>query len=505
MTLLKRILVGLAAMFLATAVEAAPTAKLDAGIVQGEAAGDLAVYKGIPYAAPPVGPLRWRAPQAVTPWKGVRTTTAFGHACMQPQLGNEKWAQVGPTSEDCLYLNVWAPAKAVKGAVPVMLFVHGGSFTRGSGGVPLYDGSKLAARGVIVVTINYRLGRLGFFAHPALTAENADGGRLANYGIMDAIAALQWVQNNARAFGGDPKTVTIFGESAGAVSVQMLVASPLTKDLFVRAIAQSGGGTAMGAPIRGGPLTGETFGMRWAEGAGLKDATTAELRAAPIEAVMSTAFAHGPLVDGVVATHSPGNAMRKGLSQPVGFMTGGNSHEASLAGLVAGARPALGPAYEELIAAYRAAPPTKASPEADLATQTAAIQPSRYLAQRNAARGLPAYAYYFDHVAASERARAKGADHGWELAYLFGTRLDTETWDATDEKVSQLMGDYWVRFAKTGDPNGAGAPRWEPVTKAASPSMIFTASPHSAAPTALEDKVLAAAVAVAEKVWDGGR
>jgi para-nitrobenzyl esterase len=497
-------LVGAAALAGAApcvAMAASPTAKLDAGVVEGVASGDLIVFKGIPYAAGPSGALRWRAPQPVPAWKGVRPATSFGAACAQPHLSEDAWAQVGPQSEDCLFLNVWRPAKVEKGGDAVMVFIHGGSFTRGSGGVPLYDGSALARRGVVLVTINYRLGRLGYFAHPALSRENADG-MVGNYGMMDQIAALKWVRTNIRALGGDPAKVTVFGESAGAVAVQMLSTSQAAKGLFVRAIGESGGGTAAAAAIRGGPLTGEAFGASWAKSLGLPDATVQQLRAIPVAEAVKPGVA-GPMVDGVLVTRSPGDLYRKGQQLSVGLMIGGNSHEASLFGdNPAPAKQALGAAYPELLEALREAGPSKAGAEPDLITQSLAIQPSRYLAQRNAAAGLPAYSYYFAQVAGSDRAKAVGTMHGGELSYLFGTRLEHETWDDEDARVSQLMGDYWVRFAKTGDPNGGAAPRWEPVTKAASPEMVFDAHPHTAQPTPVEERIEAAAVAMASKAWD---
>jgi len=483
---------------------AAPTVKLDAGVVEGAQSGDLLVFKGIPYAASTAGPMRWRAPGPVAAWAGVRPATSFGAACPQPHLSDDPWAQVGPQSEDCLFLNVWRPARVDKGGDAVMVFIHGGSFIRGAAGVPLYDGAALARRGVVVVTINYRLGRLGYFAHPALTSENADG-RLGNYGMMDQLAALTWVQKNIRAFGGDPANVTVFGESAGAVAVQMLATSQAAKGLFVRAIAQSGGGTAAAASIRGGPLTGEAFGVSWAASLGLKDATPGQLRAVPLADVLKPGPV-GPMADGVLVVRSPGDIFRKGQQLPVGLMIGGNSHEASLFGdNPAGAKAALGAAYPELLDAVRKAGPSKAGAEPDLITQSLAIQPSRYLAQRNAAAGQPSYAYYFDQVAASDRAKAVGTKHGGELSYLFATRLDKEVWDAADARVSRLMGDYWVRFARTGNPNGAGAPNWAPVTRTASPFMVFDAAPHAAQPTALDDKIEAAAVATASKAWDAAR
>ncbi|HLZ75673.1 carboxylesterase/lipase family protein [Phenylobacterium sp.] len=500
MTILKMLLATVAAA-IAGAAHAGLTAKLDAGVVEGSANGDVAVWRGIPYAGPASGAFRWRAPQPVKPWAGARPATANGAACLQPHLSDDPWAQVGAQSEDCLFLNVFAPAKTPKSGDAVMVFIHGGSFIRGSGGVPLYDGSALARRGVVVVTINYRLGRFGYFAHPALTAENADGGRLGNYGLMDQIAALQWVQKNIRAFGGDPRNVTVFGESAGAVAVQMLTTSPAAKGLFVRAIAESGGGTAAAAAIRGPGLTYETVGAAWAKAAGAPDATPAQLRAIPAAEVLKTGPV-GPMIDGVMLKRSPGDAYRKGEQLRVGLMIGGNSHEASLFGEnVAVAKAGLGAAFPALLEEAKVHP-SKAGAESDLITQTAAIQSSRYLAERNAALGLPSYSYYFDEVAGSDRAKAKGTDHGGELSFLFGTRIDKEVWDDQDRHVSQLTGDYWTNFAKTGDPNGGVAPHWDPVTKTASPYMHIDAAPHTEHPTPLQDHIEAAAVAVAEKAWD---
>jgi para-nitrobenzyl esterase len=495
--MVRQLAAGLAAALLAGAAQAGPTAKLDSGVIEGAQAGDLMVFKGIPYAASTAGPMRWRAPQPAPAWTGVRPATQFGAACPQPHLNDDAWARVGPQSEDCLFLNVWRPAKTDKGGAAVMVFIHGGSFTRGAAGVPLYDGAALARRGVVVVTINYRLGRLGFFAHPALTKANADG-MVANYGIMDQIAALKWVQRNIAAFGGDPKRVTVFGESAGAVAVQVLSTIPAGKGLFVRAIAESGGGTAAGAKL--GPA--EALGVAWTNGLGLKDPTPEQLRAIPLADVLKPAAA-GPVIDGVLIQRSPGDAWRRGEALPVGVLMGGNAHEANLFGdNPAVAKAALGAAYPELLEAVKQAGPSKAGAEPDLITQSAAIQPARYLVRKSAADGHPAYSYFFAQVAASDRAKSPGTMHGGELSYLFHTRLDQETWDSQDEAVSKLMGDYWVRFAKTGDPNGAGAPRWEPVTRASAPQMVFDSHPHSAQPTPVETKIQAAAVAVAEKAWD---
>ncbi len=230
------LLAGVATM--GQAASAQTSVVTEAGEVAGAASDKIISFKGIPYAAPPVGPLRWKAPEPAPRWTGVRQATTYGNACPQPER-KEAWAQVGQRSEDCLFLNVWRPAKP--GKYPVMVFLHGGGFVSGAAGVPLYEGSGLAARGAVIVTLNYRLGRLGYFAHPALTREDPDG-RLGNYGVMDQIAALQWVQRNIAAFGGDPGNVTLFGEFAGAGAVQILMGSPEAKGLFHKAVSQSGSG-----------------------------------------------------------------------------------------------------------------------------------------------------------------------------------------------------------------------------------------------------------------------
>jgi para-nitrobenzyl esterase len=472
------------------------TVKLDSGIVQGQAAGALNVYLGIPYAAAPEGEQRWRAPKPVAAWSGVRQATAFGAACPQPHVSNEPWSQVGPQSEDCLFLNVWTPAKTTDARLPVMVFIHGGSLRAGSGGVPLYDGTKLADRGAVIVTINYRLGRLGFFAHPALTAENTDG-YLANYGLMDQIAALKWVQRNAQQFGGDPANVTIFGESAGAVSVQALMASPEATGLFAKAISQSGGGYNITPALK----QGEAAGQQWAAKRGLTAATAAQLRDIPFAEVATADALTGMMVDGRILKDSPTKAFITGTQAKVPLMIGGNSWEASLAGItVSTARIVVGGAYDELLSGYKALG-TRAGGEADLITQSIAIQPSRHLAALQAEVGQPAFTYYFAQQPASERTTKPGSEHGGELSYLFGTRLNAETWDVADEKVSAAMGDYWVQFARTGNPGTAAGTAWTTVSPSAAPYMLFGPEGGMREATDLEARTYAAGVATAKRLW----
>jgi para-nitrobenzyl esterase len=377
-----------------------------------------------------------------------------------------------------------------------MVFIHGGSFRAGAGGVSLYDGSALARRGAVIVTINYRLGRLGFFAHPALTKATSDG-YVGNYGLMDQIAALRWVQTNIAAFGGDPKNVTIFGESAGAVSVQALMASPEARGLFAKAISESGGGYSVAPALK----AAEAAGQAWAAKQGLQEATPEQLRALPVDKVATAEALIGVMVDGKVLKDSPTKAFLQGEQADVPLMIGGNSWEASLAGLTDTTRLVVGAAYPALLEGYRARPGSRAGAEADIAIQAIAIQPSRHLAERQAAKGQRAFTYYFTQQPASERTTKPGAEHGGELSYLFGTRLNAETWDAADETTSKLMGDYWVRFAKTGDPNGGGAPVWSPVTAAGGKYLQLSAQAHMADPTELELKTKEAGTASAARIW----
>jgi len=253
-----RILSTLAIVLMAAVTGGAepPQAETDTGPVAGVVADGVASFKGIPYAAPPLGERRWRSPQPVEPWKAVLVADQYAHDCMQKPFPSDAAPRGTPPDEDCLYLNVWAPAERPAAPMPVMVWIHGGGFVNGGSSPDVYDGSHFARRGLLFVSMNYRLGRFGFFAHPALTAESPDG-PLGNYGFMDQIAALRWVQRNAAAFGGDPGNVTIFGESAGGGSVNALMISPLAKGLFHKAIVESGGGRAGGIigirPVRGGP------------------------------------------------------------------------------------------------------------------------------------------------------------------------------------------------------------------------------------------------------------
>lgn len=490
---------ALAAVPSASAQTSPAPVLLDSGSVRGSIEGSLTVFKGIPYAAPPVGALRWKAPQPAARWNGVRSVRSFGAACPQGSEHQEPWAQVGPQSEDCLFLNVWRPTRA--GSYPVMVFLHGGSFTYGAAGVPLYDGAGLASRGVVIVTVNYRLGRLGFFAHPALTAEDPNG-RLGNYGIMDQVAALEWVKRNIARFGGDAGNVTIFGESAGAGAVQVLMGSPVSKGLFHKAISQSGAGGSALFPIRGGALNAEKVGEMWAASLGLKDATVEQLRAVPLADVVRNGRAF-PFIDGKVVVRSPGEPFYRGAEMRVPLIIGGNSNESSLGGMTEpAARALLGSDFAELLQGYVAM--TGKAPAAaaiDLAEDGGFVLPSFALADKHAAAGNRAFAYYFDQVAVDQRAGAAGTDHGGELEYVFGNKPAEHRWDAQDARVSKLMGDYWVRFARTGDPNGGGAPLWPAVTTLPTAYLAVGAKTQAARLQPVQERTKAAAMADSVRKW----
>ena len=496
-TVLSTLAAALCAVSAEVAASAPPVAKLDAGVVQGEIRQDVLAFRGIPYAAAPVGSLRWKAPAPAVHWTGVRSATAFGAACPQPKMFDAAWARVGPTNEDCLFLNVWRPKGSQK-HLPVMVFFHGGGFSLGSSGVPLYDGAALARRGAVIVTLNYRLGRLGFFAHPVLTAEDPNG-QLGNYGLLDMIAALQWVQHNITQFGGDPRNVTIFGESAGAGAVEVLMASTEVSGLFARAIIESGGGAETLPPLRGAS-SAEAAGKRWTDTLRLPAVTPEALRAIPAAQV---ATAEGfPMIDGRLIRYAPGDAFNRGERKRVPFIVGSNSYEESLQGWSdEKARKLLGGAYEELLDEYRREAPAKPGPEATLRGEVNAVEPARSLAVQQAKAGNAAYVYYFKQLPAGVRATLPGAPHGGEVAYVFGNQPAEDQWDDVDRNVAKMIGDYWVQFAKTGNPNLPGAPEWRSVMANAVTYLVFDAATHMVTPTALEEKTRKLTLEGSQRLW----
>jgi len=418
---LRTTLAAAAAVFAlaATAASAADTAKVAQGALQGATAGGVTSFKNIPFAAPPVGDLRWRPPQAPAAWSGVRDATVLGPQCMQMR-------QVTPDvkeSEDCLQLNVWTPANFKPGGkLPVMVFIHGGSFTGGSGTNALYDGTHFAERGVVLVTVNYRLGRLGFFAHPALTAEQPNA-PLANYGMMDNLAALKWVQANVAAFGGDPKNVTAFGESAGGILINDLMASPQAKSLFAKAISESGFGRIPGLPMD----QAEKVGVTYAGGLGVKGTgpeAMKALRALSAEDLSKAAGQITPILDGKVLPEGPAAAFAAGRELKVPYIAGGNSWEASLLATLTPLDRA-GALHDKLVSVY-GAPSDLKLVNWDITTESSVIEPDRLLARLHVKNGQKAWVYYDSYIPAAQRATIHGLAHGGELMYVFGNLPDRE-------------------------------------------------------------------------------
>ena len=480
--------VGLA---LAALPAAAQTVRTADGSVRGATANGVSVFKGIPFAAAPVGDLRWRAPQPAKPWTGVRDATKFGADCVQvtPPFAAAMGA-VSAKSEDCLFLNVWRPANAKPGAkLPVMVWIYGGAFLFGSGALPTYDGTAFAKQGVVLVTLNYRLGRFGFFAHPALSAEHPEEAK-GNYAFMDQIAALKWVRQNIAAFGGNPGNVTIFGESAGGVSVHNLLVSPLSRGLFHKAISESGGardGILTGRPMRADnadrdyKVSGETIGLTFARKMGVSGsdgAALAALRALSADQVLDSGATTdgpngpptypGPILDGKLVTETAETAYKAGRQMKVPLMIGSNSAEVP-GGFVSGdTKDALfasfGRGKDAAMAAYDPAGTVDLAALSSMVnTDRVWAEPARFTARAFAAQGAPAFVYRFSYVADSMKAMAKqGAPHASELDYVFDT-VDNRFKDkltADDKKVARMMNTYWVNFAKTGDPSGKGLPRW---------------------------------------------
>jgi len=438
------------------------------GMLRGATMSAVTTFKNIPFAAPPVGGLRWRPPQPAKSWAGVRDATRYGPMCMQMHEGhggeNEHEGHGhGNVSEDCLQLNVWTPASFKPGQkLPVMVFLHGGGFKTGSATDPLFDGTHFAERGVVLVKVNYRLGRFGFFAHPALSAEHP-GQPLANYGTMDVLAGLAWVQKNIRAFGGDPANVTVFGVSTGAILINEMMASPTADGLFAKAISQSGFG---GDPVL--TMAGaEKLGLVFAQGMGIAGADTHALKALRALSAAELAKASGrveTILDGTVLPESPMEAFAAGRELKAAYIAGGNSWEASI--FREGHHLDLaGPYREKLIAAYGEGGDLQKI-QWDIATDFQIIEPNRQLARLHIRNGHKAWVYYASYVAVGRRGAVHGLGHGDEMPYVFGALPDTANQHASttvpaatpdDRKLSAAMTDAWTAFARTGDPSTPNA------------------------------------------------
>jgi len=449
---------------------------LQSGAVSGVTDAGVTSFKGIPFAAPPIGALRWKAPQPPAHWQGVRVADKTGPSCMQRAAANSTTA----TSEDCLYVNVWRPAEIpARAKLPVMVWIYGGSFVIGSGASPLYDGANLARNGVIIVNINYRLGRFGWFAYPELTKE-ADAMGTGNFGLMDQIAALKWVQANIGAFGGDPANVTVFGESAGAMSLNDLLSIPKARGLFAKGITESGLGRIPATPL----AAAEARGTAFAKSAGAAD--LAALRNLPASAVLESTENFGPILDGTLLPANVDRTFGDGNETKVPWIVGSNDFEASLfAGRLTDPDAYLAtlPATDrtQLIALYDPQNlGNKMKIAADVVTDKVFTEPARFLAGSEAKTGQPVYRYFFSYVPEQARTRVLGAGHGSEIQFVFGNlanRLITYT--DSDKRTSTVMGQYWTNFAKTGNPNGLGLVAW-PADKNDQVLLIDATGEHAA-------------------------
>ncbi len=457
--------------------------RIDTGLIEGVQDDTVTVYKSIPFAAPPVGDLRWRAPQPAPAWKGVRLADKFGPICMQTGV-SVPGSPSEPVSEDCLTLSVWTPAKSRDEKFPVMMWIPGGGFTQESGSIPLYWGDSLARRGVIVVTINYRVGLLGFLSHPELTRESGHHSS-GNYGLLDQIAALAWIKRNVAAFGGDPDRVTIWGQSAGSMSVSLLMASPLAHGLFQRAIGESG--AYFVPPAATGSNEKKLF-LKGAEEQGVKLAS--DLGATSLEALRkieperflknNNIPAH-PIIDGYVVREEPFAAFAAGRQNDVPTLIGSNSDEGRP--MIAGVDVKRATFAEDLSNAFYDSPVVR-----DLAEDYLKSYPAKTdgeLRERRAGfeRDLrfgwdtwtwarmqtktgkaKVFSYYFAHLPPYPQGSPFadwGAGHWAELPYVFDHLSQQPwAWSDADHAIANVMATYWTNFAKSGDPNGDGVPEW---------------------------------------------
>ncbi len=481
------LLAGIAAAAFPLAAAIRQPVRTSGGLVSGVAGADpsVTVFKGVPFAAPPVGTLRWHAPEPPAAWKGVRKADHFSASCIQNIVNEHKpWTYEfmahGDISEDCLYLNVWTAADRPDAKRPVLMWIHGGANTEGSGSVPVYDGEGLARKGLVVVTVNYRLGVLGFFAHPELTAES---GRHAsgNYALLDLVAALQWIHANIAAFGGDPDRVTVAGQSAGASNTHALTASPLARGLFQRAIAESGSGVSGGRGPRS-LADADKDGLRFAEAKGAH--SLAELRAMPwkeLTAPVPGGFRFGPVVDGYFLPAPVEEIFAQGRQNDVPTLTGCNADEGGAvphpAVTLAAFQEQARRRYQDEAGAFFELYPASSDVQAGEAQNESARDQERvsmYLWAVSRARTAKtdAYTYYWNHVLPGPDAEKYGAFHTSEVPYALNSlsRSDRPFTEA-DRKIAGEVSSYWVNFAATGDPNGKGLPHWPPVKEKPATTM----------------------------------
>lgn len=487
-----------AALFTVPAAAQDPVVRAPAGAVKGQAEGGINVFKGLPYAQPPVGAARWKPPVEMPTWSGVRDATKFGAACIQPKArtGSIYAWDLGAVSEDCLFLNVWA--KPGVSNAPVMVWIHGGSLTTGSGSEPMYDGSKFAERGIVVVSINYRLGVLGYLAHPLLSAES-NGNLSGNYGLLDQIEALRWVKRNIGAFGGDASNVTIAGESAGALSVMYLMTSPPARGLFHKAIAQSAYmiSTPELKESRFGEQPAEAIGARLVSALGAKD--LASLRAVDPQKLMEAGAQTGyfPLgtVDGRVLPRQLVEVFDRGDQAPVPIIAGFNSGEIRSLRFLAPPVPANAAVYEasirdkyaDLADRFLKLYPSNQLEQSILATTRDALYgwTAERLVSKQTAQGQAGFLYLFDHGYPAAEAAGLHAFHAAELPYMFGTAVRTPPlWPKVpstpvETKLSDAMIDYWASFIRSAEPTAAGQANW-PAYGSTRAYMTFAGEPRAA-------------------------
>ena len=464
-------------------------------------AGGVRVYKGIPYAAPPLGPLRWRPPEPVAPWTGVRPTRAFGAHSVQGVVWDDIELGGAATAEDCLYLNIWTPAApGTSASLPTMVWIHGGGFVAGSGAEPRYDGARLAARGIVVVTVNHRLNALGFLAHSELTAES-DHHASGNYGLHDLVAALKWVQRNIAAFGGDPNKVTVAGESAGSQAASALMASPLAKGLFARVIGESGSMFASPSRAPASLKEAEAAGLDFMRKVGAH--SLAELRAAPADAILAAAPGLGfrPIIDGWFLPRSPAEIFAADEHSDVPLMAGWNKDEGFNFTLLQGddakrpyadlARAIFGERAEALLQHYPdGSPETDADSARALGGDLVIIHPTwAWIEAQKQSGRADIFRFRFDRAPLTpegwfgERdSRDAGAFHAGELLYVFDN-LHAHPWliEEADRALAKLASSYWINFVANGDPNGPDLPHWPSHRSAGAPVMALD-SPHKAGP-----------------------
>jgi para-nitrobenzyl esterase len=495
---------------------------VDGGTVRGTSGKDVIAFKGIPFAQPPVGPLRWRAPQSVKAWEGVRDATVFGADPMQPiKEGDvtQPLATDAKHSEDCLYLNVYRTAAAGDKPLPVMVWIYGGGLV--TGGSSMYPGEGLARQGIIVVTVNYRLGRFGFFAHPALANEASDDLR-SNYGYMDQIAALKWVQKNIAAFGGDPKNVTIAGESAGGASVLVHLTSPLSRGLFHRAILESPGiPTPRAGAGRMHTLDkAESIAVEYAKANGIEGddrAALDKLRALPAATLVKgtedylAAILGGPEIPGLAAcciegrlvVEAPEVTLRTGKQALVPVLIGAN--DADIAAGPAHTKESLfarfGPFAPEARTLYDPKGDTSfAQVYRDVIADQIMVEPTRHFAEVMTKAGQPVYWYRFSYVPEDLRGKVPGALHAAEIIFAFDIvpLILKDKATKSDLAMAKTTSGYWVDFVKTGDPNGGGRPNWPKYDSATRDVLNFTNTgvTHGADP-------LKKRLDLWKAVWDG--